>query len=63
MRFKAEKMPSLSAFVDCELKNKLIIFPTSLIKKLLFHDISCNFLFFLILIFLIMVLVAIASFL
>ena len=44
MRFKAEKKPSLSGFVACETKSKLTVFPTSLIKKLLFRDISCNFL-------------------
>ena len=43
-RFKAKNMPSLSAFVPCESKSSLTTFPTSLIKKLLFPDISCNFL-------------------
>ena len=52
-RFKAQKMPSLSAFVACESKSNLIIFPASIIKKLLFHDTSLKFL--------IMVLVAIVS--
>ena len=48
--FKAEKMASLSAFVTCESKSNLTIL---LIRKLLFRDISCNFL--------IMVLITIAS--
>ena len=34
--FKTEKMPSLSAFVAYESKSNLAIFPTSLMKKLLF---------------------------
>ena len=42
-RFKAEKVPSISAFTACEIKSSLTIFPTSLIKKLLFRDVSCNF--------------------
>ena len=43
-RFKAEKMPSLSAFVAYESRTDLTIFPISLMNKLLFRDISCNFL-------------------
>ena len=43
-RFKAEKIPSLSAFVSLESKSNFTIFPTSLIKKSQFRDISCNFL-------------------
>ena len=43
-RFKAKIMLSLSAFVPCKSKSNLTIFPTSLIKKLLFRDISCDFL-------------------
>ena len=41
-RFKTEKLPSPLAFVACESKSNLTIFPTSLIKKLLFHEISCK---------------------
>ena len=37
-------MPPLSIFVACESKSNLTIFPTSLMNKLLFRDISCNFL-------------------
>ena len=37
-------MPSLLAFVAYESKSNLGIFSTSLIKKPLFRDISCNFL-------------------
>ena len=40
IRFKAGKMPSLSAFVACESKTNLTIVPTSLMSKLLFRDIS-----------------------
>ena len=39
----AEKMLSISAFVTCESKSNLTIFPISLIKKLLLCVISCNF--------------------
>ena len=42
--FKAEKIPSLWAFVSLESKSNFTIFPTSLIKKSQFRDISCNFL-------------------
>ena len=42
-RFETEKMLSRSLFVACESKSNLVIFPTSIIKKLLFRDISCNF--------------------
>ena len=52
-RFKAEKMSLLSPFVACESKSNLTIFPTSLIKKLLFGGTSCNIL--------IMVLITIVS--
>ena len=52
-RFKAEKMPSVLTFVACESKRNLTIFPISLIKKILFRDVSCNFL--------IMLLIAIVS--
>ena len=37
-------MLSVSAFVNCDGKSNLTIFPTSLIKKLLFRGITCNFL-------------------
>ena len=43
-RFKAEKMPSLLLFVACESRSNFTIFPTSLTEKLLFRDMSCNFL-------------------
>ena len=43
-RFKAEKVPSISALVAFESKSNLKIFPTSLIKKLVFCYVSCNFL-------------------
>ena len=52
-RFKAEKMQSVSAFVAFESISNLTIFSTSLIKKLLFREISYNFL--------IMVFITIAS--
>ena len=35
---------SLSAFVACESKSDITIFPTSLMNKLLFRYISCSFL-------------------
>ena len=57
-RFKGEKMPSLLAFVACESKNNLKIFPFSLIKKLLFRYISCNFL---IMVFIIIVSLSLSS--
>ena len=40
IRFKAEKMPSVLAFVTCESKSNLTMFRTSLINKLLFRGIS-----------------------
>ena len=43
-RFKAEKMPSPSAFVACECRSNPTIVFTSLIKKRLFRDVSSNFL-------------------
>ena len=55
---KGEKMPPLLAFVACESKNNLKIFPFSLIKKLLFRYISCNFL---IMVFIIIVSLSLSS--
>ena len=53
MRFYAERIPSLLAFVAYESRSNLTTFSASLIKECLFRDISCNFL--------IMVLISIVS--